>query len=83
MDPALLKEQGLIDASKHPVKVLGEGELTRPLTVRVPRFSKSAMEKILAAGGSAELIVKPGGGHPWLTMPEEVEVMALWFDKQL
>jgi hypothetical protein len=38
---------------------------------------------IQAAGGSAELIVKAGGGHPWLTLPEEVKVMADWFDKQL
>ena len=36
-----------------------------------------------AAGNSIELMVKPGGGHPWLTLPEEVKVMADWFDKQL
>ena len=35
------------------------------------------------AGGAAELIVKPGGGHPWLTIPQEVEVMAKWFDQHL
>lgn len=44
-------------------------------------------EKLLAAlkgaGVPAELIVKKGGGHPWLTIPEEVQVMADWFDKQL
>ena len=45
--------------------------------------SQVFVDSVNAAGGSAELIVKPGGGHPWLTMPEEVEVMALWFDKQL
>ena len=38
---------------------------------------------IQSAGGSAELIVKEGGGHPWLTLPEEVAIMADWFDKQL
>jgi hypothetical protein len=38
---------------------------------------------IKQAGGSAELIVKAGGGHPWLTIPQEVLVMADWFDKQL
>jgi len=32
---------------------------------------------------SAELIVKPGGGHPWLTIHEEVAVIADWMDKQL
>ncbi|MSU57114.1 MAG: alpha/beta hydrolase [Pedosphaera sp.] len=45
--------------------------------------SKKMIEALKAAGGSAELIVKAGGGHPWLTLPEEVEVMAKWFDKQL
>jgi len=45
--------------------------------------SKKLVEAIKAAGGSAELIVKPGGGHPWLTIPQEVKVMADWFDQQL
>ncbi len=45
--------------------------------------SKKMVEVLKAAGGSAELIVKSGGGHPWLTLPEEVEVMAKWFDQQL
>jgi dipeptidyl aminopeptidase/acylaminoacyl peptidase len=36
-----------------------------------------------AAGGSAELIVKKGGGHPWMTLPEEVKIMADWFDQHL
>ncbi len=44
-------------------------------------------EKLLAAlkekNVPAELIVKAGGGHPWLTIHEEVQVMADWFDKQL
>jgi S-formylglutathione hydrolase FrmB len=30
-----------------------------------------------------QLIVKPGGGHPWPTIHEEVQVLADWFDKQL
>jgi acetyl esterase/lipase len=45
--------------------------------------SKKLVEAITKAGGSAELIVKPGGGHPWLTLHQEVKVMADWFDKQL
>jgi dipeptidyl aminopeptidase/acylaminoacyl peptidase len=45
--------------------------------------SKKLVEAITKAGGSAELIVKSGGGHPWLTLPQEVKVMADWFDKQL
>ncbi len=45
--------------------------------------SKKLVEAITKAGGSAELIVKAGGGHPWLTLHQEVKVMADWFDKQL
>jgi acetyl esterase/lipase len=45
--------------------------------------SKKLVEALTKAGGSAELIVKSGGGHPWLTLPQEVKVMADWFDKQL
>ena len=45
--------------------------------------SQKMVEVLKAAGSSAELIVKHGGGHPWMTLPEEVEVMAKWFDKQL
>ncbi|MBM3290732.1 MAG: alpha/beta hydrolase [Candidatus Hydrogenedentes bacterium] len=45
--------------------------------------SQVFVDAVKAAGGSAELIVKPGGGHPWLTLPNEVEAMASWFDKQL
>ncbi|MBU0495783.1 MAG: 50S ribosomal protein L15 [Chloroflexi bacterium] len=48
--PALLHEMGLV---RHglPVKVLGDGELSRPLTVHAHRFSASARLKIEAAGG--------------------------------
>ena len=45
--------------------------------------SQKMVETIKAGGGSAELIVKKGGGHPWMTMPEEVKIMADWFDRQL
>ena len=45
--------------------------------------SKKMVDALKAAGGAAELIVKAGGGHPWLTLPEEVEVLATWFDQQL
>jgi acetyl esterase/lipase len=50
--------------------------------VPVPQ-SKKLVAAITNAGGSAELIVKAGGGHPWLTLHQEVKVMADWFDKQL
>lgn len=45
--------------------------------------SERLVEAIKKAGGSAELIVKPGGGHPWFTIAQEVKVLADWFDKQL
>ncbi|MGI8726710.1 MAG: 50S ribosomal protein L15 [Solirubrobacterales bacterium] len=53
--PESLKAAGLA-TRKHPVKILGNGEITKKLTVRVHGFSKSAKEKIEAAGGSAELL---------------------------
>ena len=40
----------------YGLKVLGNGELTKPLTVRAKKFTKSAIEKIEKAGGKAEVI---------------------------
>lgn len=55
--PELLLERRIIkDLEKDGLKVLGEGELTKPLTVRAHQFSKSAQQKITAAGGSVEAI---------------------------
>ncbi|MCX6924007.1 MAG: prolyl oligopeptidase family serine peptidase [Verrucomicrobia bacterium] len=45
--------------------------------------SQKMVAALKAAGGSAELIVKKGGGHPWMTLPEEVKTMADWFDQHL
>ena len=53
--PALLKEKGIIKG-KHKVKILGQGELTIPLTVKAHKFSKSAHEKIVKAKGTVETI---------------------------
>jgi large subunit ribosomal protein L15 len=50
----LLQHMGRIKTSAKPVKILGEGEITVPLTIRVDRFSKAAKQKIIAAGGTAE-----------------------------
>src|SRR5579875_2224308 len=49
--PELLIEQGVTGAIKHGVKILGNGELTKKLTVQAHQFSKSAQEKITALGG--------------------------------
>lgn len=51
-----LKQVGLINNPKDGVKILGVGELTKKLTVKVNYFSKSATDKIEAAGGKAEVI---------------------------
>lgn len=45
---------GIIRNGRRPLKVLGEGELSQPLTVRAHRFTASARQKIEAAGGSVE-----------------------------
>lgn len=45
--------------------------------------SEAMLAALKKAGVPAELIVKAGGGHPWPTLHEEVEVIANWFDKQL
>ena len=54
--PELLRDTGIIRKANSKIKVLGDGELTKQLTVRVHNFSKSAVAKIEAAGGKAEVI---------------------------
>lgn len=51
-----LKEIGIIKNPKDGVKILGNGELTKKLDVKVNAFSASAVEKIQALGGNAEVI---------------------------
>jgi large subunit ribosomal protein L15 len=51
-----LREQGLAKRKDVPVKVLGQGELSKPLTVHAHAFSKSAREKIEGAGGTCQTI---------------------------
>ena len=52
----LLREVGMIHASKDGLKVLGNGELTKKLTVKASKFTASAKEKIEAVGGTCEVI---------------------------
>ena len=54
--PELLKEMGILKKQLAGVKVLGNGELTKKLTVKATKFSASAVEKIEAIGGKAEVI---------------------------
>ena len=54
--PELLMETGVISKLLDGVKILGSGELNKPLTIKAHQFSKSAIEKIEGAGGKAEVI---------------------------
>ena len=54
--PELLKEMGILKKQLAGVKVLGNGELTKKLTVKASKFSATAVEKIEAIGGKAEVI---------------------------
>jgi large subunit ribosomal protein L15 len=58
--PDVLRKAGVI-RTKHPVKILGDGELTIAITVSAHKFSKSAQDKITKAGGKFEVLsVKAG-----------------------
>lgn len=54
--PALLIESGIVKKELSGIKILGEGQLERKLTVQAAKFSKAAEEAITAAGGSIEVI---------------------------
>lgn len=56
VDADLLRKHGLIKKGRDLLKVLAEGELAAGITVRANKFSRSAADKIAAAGGSIELI---------------------------
>src|SRR6266702_2321790 len=53
--PDVLRKAGVIK-TKHPVKILGDGELSSALTVQAHKFSKSAQEKITKEGGTVEVL---------------------------
>ena len=55
VDVEALKNAGLVKKEYEGVKVLGNGELTKAVTVKAAKFSKSALEKISQAGGTAEV----------------------------
>jgi len=56
VDPVLLIETGIVKNIRDGVRILGNGELTKALTVQAMGFSKTAEEKIIAAGGKVEVI---------------------------
>ena len=56
VDLGMLLAAGLVGKQLDGLKVLGNGELSKKLTVKAEKFSKSAVEKIEKAGGKAEVI---------------------------
>ncbi|MBQ7678900.1 MAG: uL15 family ribosomal protein, partial [Butyrivibrio sp.] len=56
VDAALLVSKRIIREELDGLKVLGDGELTKKLTVKAVKYTASAKEKIEAAGGTAEVI---------------------------
>ena len=56
VDEALLRLTGLANGRAHGIKILGDGELTKKLTIRAHAFSGSARAKIEAAGGTCEIV---------------------------
>jgi large subunit ribosomal protein L15 len=69
VDPDGLRTAGLMPRAALRLKILGEGELRKPLTMRAHAFSRSATEKILKAGGIAEVI-------PTAAVADEAEASA-------
>ncbi|MGI8425379.1 MAG: 50S ribosomal protein L15 [Actinomycetota bacterium] len=63
IDAAALRAKGLVK-KKGPIKILGTGEITKPLQVQANAFSSAAVTKIEAAGGSAQVIASPGSATP-------------------
>ena len=69
----------LVTAKAPPFLLIhGDADTVVPL-----QQSQTMIDSLKKAGVPAELIVKKGGGHPWLTIHEEMKIMADWFDKQL
>ena len=52
--PEAMKDSGILKKGRHAIKVLGNGELKVKLTVRAHKFTRSAVQKIEAAGGKVE-----------------------------
>ena len=56
-----LRAKGLASRKEIPVKILAKGELTKPLTVHAHQFSKTARERIEAAGGTCQIVEESAG----------------------
>ncbi len=53
IDPTLLKEKGIVKYALRPIKVLGDGDLSKKINITASAFSSSAIKKIEKAGGTA------------------------------
>jgi len=53
VDTEILYEKGIINTTNIPVKILGNGEISKPIEIQADKFSKSAIEKLEKAGGKA------------------------------
>ena len=69
--PKVLEERGLIERSLSGVKILGDGPLAKKLIVKAHKFSKSAREKILAAGGQVVALIPEEVTAPSEPQPAE------------
>lgn len=56
VNPKTLQERGLIKRRFDEIKVLGDGEVTKPLKISAHRFSQSALDKLKAVGGTATVV---------------------------
>lgn len=56
LNPQILEERGLINDKDRLVKILGEGDITRPIEIKAHAFSKKAKELIEKAGGKVEIL---------------------------
>jgi large subunit ribosomal protein L15 len=58
VDPTQMRAQGVVPRKAVVIKVLGRGELSKALTVKAHRFSKTARQKIEAAGGTVQVLAE-------------------------
>ncbi len=54
--PKILHERGMVKKPNRPIKILSDGELTKPIVISAHKFSQKAIEKIEAAGGRVEVL---------------------------
>lgn len=73
VDPDAMRSSGVVPRKAGIIKVLGRGELSKAFVVRAHRFSKSAVQKIEAAGGTAEVLARSVSAVEPAVVSEAVE----------